>query len=96
MEAKKRFSKASTSGSQNQALETGTPIEVDPSMLTIFLETCMKLLRNRRAMKGLQEITKKCTGKENSPNGHRIVKKNGKHKAIIGCKMRLTTEIGDY
>ena len=44
MEAKKSFAKESTSGSQNKVLETSGPAEVDPSVLTTFLETCMKLL----------------------------------------------------
>jgi len=39
MEAKKSFAEASTSGSKDQ-----TEPEIDPSMLTTFLETCMKLL----------------------------------------------------
>jgi len=48
MEAKKRFVEASTSGNKDK-LE----LEKDPSMLTTFLETCMKLLRDSKAVKGL-------------------------------------------
>ena len=48
MEAKKSFTEASTSGSEDQ-LE----LEMDPSMLTTFLETCMKLLCDSKAVKGL-------------------------------------------
>jgi len=48
MEAKKSFMEASTLGSKDQP-ETG----MDPSMLTTFLETCMKLLHNNKAIKGL-------------------------------------------
>jgi len=48
MEAKKIFVEASTSGSQDKFSK-----EMDPSMLTTFLETCMKILRNSKAMKGL-------------------------------------------
>ena len=33
---------------------------MDPSMLTTFLETCMKLLRDNKALKGLQELITKC------------------------------------
>ena len=51
MEAKKSFAEASTSGSKDQP-ESG----MDPSMLTTFLETCMKLLRNNRAVKRLLEL----------------------------------------
>ena len=51
MEAKKSFMEASTSSSKDK-LE----LEMDPSMLTTFLETCMKLLRDSKAVKGLQEF----------------------------------------
>eukprot|EP00253_Pinus_taeda_P007237 PITA_07237 len=40
MEAKKSFTEASTLGSKDKSEP-----EMDPSMLTMFLETCMKLLR---------------------------------------------------
>ena len=48
MEAKKSFMEASTLGSKDQ-LEP----EMDPSMLTTFLETCMKMLCDSKALKGL-------------------------------------------
>ena len=48
MEANKSFVEASTSSSKNQP-EPG----MDPSMLTTYLETCMKLLRDSKAVKGL-------------------------------------------
>jgi len=51
MEDMKSFKEASTSGSKDQP-EPG----MDPSMLTTFLETCMKLLRDNKAIKGLQEL----------------------------------------
>ena len=57
MEAKKSFMEASTSGSQDQ-----TEARMDPSMLTTFLETCMKLQRDKRAVKGLQELITRCAG----------------------------------
>ena len=43
METKKSFTKASTSRSLNKLPDTSIPTEVDPSVLTTFLETCMKL-----------------------------------------------------
>ena len=46
MEAKKNFTEASTSGSKDEP-ET----RMDPSMLTTFLETCMKLLRDNKVVK---------------------------------------------
>jgi len=48
MEAKKSFIEACTSGSKDNPKQ-----EMDPSMLTTFLETCMKLLHDSKAMKGL-------------------------------------------
>ena len=57
MEAKRNFTDASTSGSKDR-LEP----EMDPSMLTTFLETCMKLLRDRKDIKGLQELITRCVG----------------------------------
>ena len=57
MEAKKSFTEASTSGSKDQ-LEPG----MYPSILTTFLETCMKLLCDNKVVKGLQELITRCTG----------------------------------
>lgn len=96
MEVKKSFTEASTSGSQDKLPETRAPTEIDPSILTMFLETCMKLLRNFKVVKGLYELISKCAGKENSLDGHYVVRKIGKHKVRIGRKMRLSTQIGDY
>jgi len=58
MEAKKSFTEASTSGSQKKLWETSMPTEVDPSLITTFLETCMKLLRDSKAMNALKELIK--------------------------------------
>jgi len=81
MEAKKSFTEASTSGSKDQP-EPG----MDPSMLTTFLETCMKLLRDNKAIKGLQELITRCAGLGEL----RIVWKLGKHALCTGREMRLT------
>ena len=82
MEAKKRFIEASTSGSKDQ-LELG----MDPSMLTTFLETCMKLVSDNKAVKGLQELITRCAG-SGEPC---IVRKLGKCALCTGREMRLTT-----
>ena len=55
MEDKKSFIEASTLG-----IKDNSKPEMDPSMLTNFLETCMKLLRDNKAMKGLQELINRC------------------------------------
>jgi len=57
MEAKKIFIDASTSGSKDKLKP-----EMDTSMLTTFLDTCMKLLCDSKAMKGLQELITRCAG----------------------------------
>lgn len=87
MEAKKSFTKASTLGSKDQ-LELG----MDPSMLTIFLETCMKLLHERKEVKGLQELITRCVGSGEL----RVIQKLGKHALRTGTEMRLTAQIGEY
>ena len=67
---------------------------MDPSMLTMFLETCMKLLRDSKAVKGLQELINKCTGAAlGEPH---VVWKIGKHATMTGREMRLTVQIGEY
>lgn len=91
MEVKKRFTEASTSGSQDKPVE-----EMDPCMITTFLETCMKLLHDSKAVKGLQELINRCASKDGATGEPRVVRKFGKHKARTGCDMRLTTQIGEY
>lgn len=91
MEANKSLTEASTSGNQGQLSE-----EMDPYMLTTFLEICMKLLCDNKAVKGLQEVINKCVGKENALEGHCVVRKIGKHKVRTGSEMRLTAQIGEY
>lgn len=48
MEANKSFIEASTSGINENSVE-----EMDPSKITTFLETCMKIHRDSKAVKGL-------------------------------------------
>ena len=89
MEAKKIFDEASTSRSKDKPEP-----EMDPSMLTTFLETCLKLLRDSKAVKGLQALIHRCVG--TAPGEPRIVRKIGKHKTRTGHEMRLTSQIGEY
>jgi len=77
-EAMKSFTEASTSGSKDQP-----DPRMDPFMHTTFLETCMKMLRNNEAFKGLQELTTRCAG-SGEP---RVVWKLGKHALCIGQEM---------
>jgi len=48
MKSKRSFTDASTSGSKDR-LEPS----MDPSMLTTFLDTCMKMPRDNKVVKGL-------------------------------------------
>jgi len=76
MEAK-IFTEASTLGSKDKPDK-----EMDPSMLITFLENCMNLLYDSKAMKGLQELINRCAG--TTPSELRIVRKIGKHKTMTG------------
>ena len=87
MEAKKIFTEASTSGSKDQ-LEP----RMDPSMLTTFLKTCMKMLHDSKVVKGLQELITRCVG---SGETH-VVQKLGKHALHTGREIRLAAQIGEY
>jgi len=87
MEDKKSFMEASTSSSKDQ-LEPG----IDPSMLTTFLETCMKLLHDNKALKGLHELITRCAGSGESC----VVQKLGKHALHTGREMRLIAQINEY
>lgn len=89
MEDKRGFVDASTFGSKER-LE----LEMDPSILTTFLETYMKLPRDNKAIKGLQELITRCTG--TTPGEPCIVWKLRKHTMRTGREMRLTTQIGEY
>ena len=56
----------------------------------------MNLLRDSKAVEGMQELINKCASKEKFPYGHCTVRKIGKHKAQTGREMMLTAQIGDY
>jgi len=64
--------------------------EMDPSMITTFLETYMKLLRDSKIVKGLQELINRCVGKESAIGKPCVVRNLGKNKSRTGCEMRLT------
>jgi len=55
MEENKSFNEVSTSGRKDKPDQ-----EMDPSMLMTFLETCMKLLHDSKAINGLQELINRC------------------------------------
>jgi len=82
MEPRKSFAKASILGSKDK-LEP----EMDPSMLTTYLDTCMKLLCDNKAMKGLQELITRCVG--TTLGELCVVWKLSKHTTQTGREMRL-------
>jgi len=67
MEAKKRFVETSTSEIQEKSGGTNEEKDVDPLLLSTFLKKCMKLLRDRKIVEGLQELIDNCTGKVKPP-----------------------------
>lgn len=83
MEAKRSFTDAPTSR-RNGRLE----LEMDPSMLTMFLEACIKLIRDSNFVKDLQEVITICAG--TTLGEPRVVWKIKKHTMQIGKEMRLT------
>jgi len=88
-EAKRSFADASTLGSKDRM-----ELEMDPSILTTFLETCMELLHDSKAIKGLQELITRCGG--TAPGEPHIVRKLRKHMTQMGREMRLTMQIREY
>jgi len=86
-EAQWSFVEASTLGRMDQ-----TKPRLDPSMITTFLETCMKLLRDNKAIQGLQELITRCV-RSSEPQ---VVQKIGRHALHIGREMRLIKQIDEY
>jgi len=86
-EARGSFAEVSTLGNRDQ-LET----DKDPSMITTFLETCMKLLHDNKVVKGLQELINRCIG-WNEPH---IIRKLGRHASRTRREIRVITQIDDY
>jgi len=48
---------------------------MDPSMITTFLETCMKLLHNIKSVKGLPELFNRSARKDDATGEPHVVKK---------------------
>lgn len=65
---------------------------LDPSMITTFLETCMKLIHDIKAIQGLHELITRCI---ESSKPH-VVRKIRRHALHTGWEMRLTAQIGEY
>lgn len=56
----------------------------------------MKLLHDKKGVKGLQKLINRFSNKETSPEGNYAIRKTRKHKRRTKCKMRLTVQIGEY
>lgn len=89
MEAKKSFIDTSSSGEKDKSKP-----EMDPSMLMTFLETCMKILCDSKAIKGLQELINRCIGIV--PRELHVVWKIGNNKTRTQSEMRLTMQIREF
>jgi len=65
---------------------------VDPSMITTFLKTCMKLIRDSKVVQGLQELI---TRFARSGESH-VARNIGRHALRTRWEMRLAAQISDY
>jgi len=90
IEARKDFTKGEASTSKAPKTQR-TDDEVKP-----FLQACMKLLRNQKAVENLQALIDNCVEKANPPTKVKYVHKLYKHKKCTGREMWLTTQIGNY
>jgi len=77
----------STLGSRDQ-LEP----DRDPSMITTFSGTCIKLLHDKRVVKGLQELINRCIGWSET----HVLQKLGRHVSSTKREMRLIVQIDNY
>lgn len=87
MEARESFTDVSTRGSRDPPEPTR-----DPSMMTTFLETCLKLLRDNQEVRGLHEVINRCAG-WGEPH---VVQKIGRYMSRMGREMWLMAQIADY
>ena len=70
--------------------------DVDPSLLATFMKTCMKLLRAKKVVEGLEELVENCIEKIKIPSEQRVLRKLGKHQKRTGHEMRLIAQNGEY
>jgi len=62
---------------------------MDPYMITSFLDTCMKLLRNQKVVQGLQELITK-SAEFSEPQ---VVRRIGQYASHTGQEMRMTAQL---
>lgn len=62
----------------------------------LFLQACMKLLCNKKAVENLQALIDNCTRNFDPPAKVKDIHKLYKHRKRTGREMRLTMQIGDY
>jgi len=70
--------------------EVSTVQKKYPSLLTSLLQTCMNILRDQKAVDGLQEMIDKCDGKGKPLPEHHTVHKVEKGKKRTSWGMRLS------
>jgi hypothetical protein len=95
MEARKDFAdpraSASTTQQQWHQVQFQDTSSDQVSTLTSFLQSCMKLLRNKNALEELQKVIQSCDPQRSSKKG-----KSVNRVRRIGREMRLHAQIGDY
>lgn len=102
MDTKTRFvdSGASTSKHQSAWTEKSEEVidtqETYPSVLTSFLQTCMKFLSDQISVEGLQKLIDNCTGKGKSLPKQCVVHKVDKSKKRMGWEMRSSAQIEEF
>lgn len=102
MEEKRSFTNAGASTSRTQGTCTGKPKDISTvheenhSLLASFLQTYMKLLRDKKLLEGLQELIDHFIGKNKPLPKQRVVRKVDKSKKRIVHEMRLTAQIGEF
>lgn len=90
IESHKYFTKDEASTSK-----APTSLRVDDEVKP-FVQACMKLLPNQKAVENLQALIDSCAERTNPPIEVKYVHKLYKNKKHIGREMWLTTQIDDY
>ena len=102
MEEKRGFVDVGASTSRAQSTLTEKPAkisteqETNPSLLTYLLHTYMKCLMDQKVVEGLKYLIDNCNGKGKLLPKQYAIHKIDKGKKSTGCKMRLTTQIGEF
>ena len=85
-----------SAGEAQQSQDTRFSIENEPTLgVRSFLQSCLKLLRDDRAVMDLQNLIDRCEQSPSMGAAHRAVHQIQSHTRT-GREMRLSAQIGDY